>query len=99
MAARAGNQWDQLLYQLVRREYDLGRAIPPNLLEAQGKSAVGQLLQSVIRDGWSSKVSAQMFEAVAVVGAHAHVGVHVETGHICTSLAYDGRLGMFAGTS
>jgi hypothetical protein len=44
MAARAGNQRDQLLYQLVRREHDVRGAIPPNLLEAQGKPTVGQFL-------------------------------------------------------
>jgi hypothetical protein len=99
MAARAGNQRDELLDQLVRRENDMGRAISPGLLEAQGEPAVGQFLQPVVRDGWSGKVSAQVFEAVAVVGTHANVGVHIETGDLRASLARDRGLGVLAGTS
>jgi hemerythrin-like domain-containing protein len=44
MAAREGNQRDQLLYQLVRREHDMGRAISPNLLETKGETGVRQFL-------------------------------------------------------
>jgi hypothetical protein len=40
-----------------------------------------------------------VFEAGAVTGAHAHVGVHVETGDLCAPLANDRGLGTLAGTS
>jgi hypothetical protein len=40
-----------------------------------------------------------MFEAVAIIGAHAHVGMHVETGDLRASLAHDRSLGVLAGTS
>lgn len=80
MAARAGNQRDQLLYQFLRREHDMRGSVSPNLLEAQGKPTVGQLLQTVVRDRRPRKIAAQMFQAVVIVGAHAHVGVYVETG-------------------
>jgi len=40
VSARAENQWDELSDQFVRREYDVGRAIPPGLLEAQGKPTI-----------------------------------------------------------
>jgi hypothetical protein len=40
-----------------------------------------------------------MFQAVAIVGAHAHVGVYVETSDLRASLAYDCGLGILAGTS
>jgi len=62
VAARARNQRDQLLYQFVRREHDLRSAISPGLLEAKGKSAVGQFLQTVVRDRRPCQVSAEMFE-------------------------------------
>ena len=44
VAARAWNQRDELLDQLVRREHNIRGAISPDLLEAQGKPAVGQFL-------------------------------------------------------
>jgi hypothetical protein len=37
-------------------------------------------LQTVVRDRRPRKIAAQMFQAVVIVGAHAHVGVYVETG-------------------
>ena len=40
-----------------------------------------------------------MLEAIAVIGTHAHVRVHIETGHLRASLAYDRGLGILAGTS
>ena len=40
-----------------------------------------------------------MFEAVAVIGTHADVGMHIETGDFRASLAYDCGLGILAGTS
>jgi hypothetical protein len=40
-----------------------------------------------------------MFEALAVIGTHAHVGVHVETGDVCASFAYDCGHGILAGDS
>ena len=40
-----------------------------------------------------------MLEAIAVIGTHAHVGVHVETGDVCASLAHDRDLSVLAGTS
>jgi putative protein kinase ArgK-like GTPase of G3E family len=60
----------------------MGGAISPNLLEAQNQPTVRQFLQTVVRDGRSGEVTTEMFEAVAVVGAHAHVGVHIETGGV-----------------
>jgi hypothetical protein len=40
-----------------------------------------------------------VLEAVSIFGTHAHVGVHVETGDIRASLAYDRGLGVLGGTS
>jgi hypothetical protein len=40
-----------------------------------------------------------VFKAVAVIGAHAHVGVHVEAGDVCAPLADDRGLGILAGAS
>jgi hypothetical protein len=99
VAARAGNQREQLLYQLVRREHDMGRAIAPGLPETQGKPAVGQFLQMVVRDGWSGKIAAQVLEAVAVIRAYANVRVNIETGDLRASFTYDRGLGILAGTS
>lgn len=64
VAARTGNQRDELLYQLLRREHDMGGAIAPGLLEAQGKPAVGQFMQPTVRDGCSGKIATHVFEAV-----------------------------------
>jgi hypothetical protein len=36
MAARAEDQWDQVLDQLVRREHDVRGSVTPGLLETQG---------------------------------------------------------------
>jgi hypothetical protein len=69
------------------------------LLEAKGKSAVGQFLQTVVRDRRPCQVFAQMFDAAAVIGTHTHVGVHVETGDLRASFAYDRGPGILAGTS
>jgi len=55
----------------------MGRAISPRLLETQGKTTIGQFLQTVVRDGWSGKIAAQVFESLAVICAHAHVGMHI----------------------
>ena len=97
VAARARNQRDQLLYQFVRREHDSRSAISPGLLEAQSKPTVGQFLQTVVRDRRPCQVSAEMLEAVAVIGTHAHVRVNIETGDLRASLAYDRGLGILAG--
>ena len=99
MAARAGNQRDQLLDQFVRREHDMRGPISPGLLEAQGKPTVGQFLQTIVRDRRPCQVATKVFEAIAIVGAHAHIRVHIETGDLCASLAYDRGLGILAGTS
>ena len=48
MAARAENQRDRFLDQLVWREHDMGRAISPSLLETNCKSAIRQLLHTII---------------------------------------------------
>ncbi len=40
-----------------------------------------------------------MFEAVAIVGTHAYVRVHIETRDLRASLAYDCGLGILAATS
>ena len=40
-----------------------------------------------------------MLEAIAVIGTHAHVRVHIETGHLRASLAYDRGLGILACTA
>ena len=40
-----------------------------------------------------------MFQANAIVGTHAHVRMHVETGDLRASLAYDRGLGILAGAS
>jgi len=44
MGARAWDEWDELLDQLVRGEDDVVRAVSPRLLELQGQSPVGQLV-------------------------------------------------------
>jgi hypothetical protein len=99
VAARAGNQWDELLDQLMRREHDACGAIPPNLLEAQSKPTVWQFLKTVVGNRRSGQVATQVFQAVAIVGAHAHIRVNIETGDLRTSLAYDCSLGILAGAS
>ena len=65
VAARAGNQRDELLYQLVRREYDMRSPVSPNLFEAQSKPTIGQFLQTVVRDGWSGKIATKMFRTMS----------------------------------
>jgi hypothetical protein len=77
----------------------MGRAIAPGLPETQGKPAVGQFLQMVVRDGWSGKIAAQVLEAVAVIRAYANVRVNIETGDLRASFTYDRGLGILAGTS
>jgi len=74
-------------------------AIPPNLLEAQSKPTVGQFLQTVVGNRRSGKVSAQMFQADAVVGTHAHIRVNIETGDLRTSFTYDCGVGFLAGAA
>ena len=74
-------------------------AISPNLLEAKGKSTVRQFLQTIIGNRRPGQVAAQVFKANAVIGPHAHVGMHIETGDLRASLAYDRGLGILAGTS
>ena len=56
-------------------------------------------MQPIVRDGWSGKIATHVFEAVAIVGAHVHVCVNIETGDLRASLAYDRGLGILAGTS
>jgi hypothetical protein len=56
-------------------------------------------LQAVVRDGWSGKVPAQVFEAVAVIGAHADVGVNIESSDLRAALAYDRGFGILAGAA
>lgn len=57
MPARAGEQRDQLLDQLMRCEHDVGRAITPGLLEAQGKPTVGQFLHTVVGNRRSGELA------------------------------------------
>jgi len=40
-----------------------------------------------------------VFQAVAVIGAHAHVGVDIEPGDVRAPLAHDCRLGIFTAAS
>ena len=47
----------------------------------------------------SGHVSAQVFEAISIVGPHAHVGVHIGTGDLHAALAHDRSLGILAGAS
>jgi hypothetical protein len=69
------------------------------LLETQGKPAVWQFLKTVVGNRRSGQVATQVFQAVAIVGAHAHIRVNIEAGDLRTSLAYDCSLGILAGTA
>jgi hypothetical protein len=83
----------------VRREHDLAGAVTPGLLEAQGKPTVGQFLQTVVGNRRSGEIATEMLEANAIVGAYPHVRVHIKSGDIRASLAYDCGLGIFTGAA
>jgi len=72
--------WPHLQGQLVRREHDMASAISPGLLEAQGETAVGQFVQPVVGNRRPGKVTTEMFEAIAIIGSHADIRVHIESG-------------------
>ena len=45
------------------------------------------------------RAATKVFKAVAIVGGHTHIRVHIETGHLRESLAHDRGLGILASTS
>jgi hypothetical protein len=65
--------------------------------KASGGESAADFHISMLRG--DSANATQVFEAVAIVGAHAHVGVHVETGDLRASLAHDRSLGILADAS
>ena len=78
VGARARDQGDELLDHLVRREHDVGGAIPPGLLELESQTTVGQLAQAVAGDRRRARYFTRCSRpGLFVVGGDARGGLEV----------------------
>jgi len=75
VGAGRGDQGDEAVDQLAWLHQDVGRAVAPGGLEAQGQPALGLLFEAIVRERRPRGGVAEPLEASAIAGGHGDLGV------------------------
>jgi hypothetical protein len=76
---RRRHQSRQLLYQIERFVYHMGRAVPPAALEPIQKPAVRHYRQTIGRHRRPTGISAKPFQPHSVMRGNADIRMHIDT--------------------
>ena len=76
--ARRGHQRANAREQILRREDDRDRAVPPGLLQTVAEVAAWELFEALVSNRRTAEISAQPLETGAIACCDANLSMHAE---------------------